>query len=217
METMRNSRAEAIAEYIGEQFIRVRWKPGDRVDDNELAKELGVSRNSVREALERLVAINAIDKRQWIGYFVPVIDLSYAVETLTIRRDLEVLALQLFLERPISSDDIRTMRNAIDKSEKDFLRNDWDAFLSSDYIIHKLIQQRCGNRWVPKLLHQTSFTVSQIQYLDRESNQVEYARRSIGEHREMLKLIEEGKKQEAVNLLAEHLSFQIERISSLLK
>ena len=213
----RNSRADEIIEYISEQFLQVRWKPGMRIDDNELAVELGVSRNSVREALEKLVAVNAVEKRQWIGFFVPVIDLNYAVETLSIRKDLETLALKLFLEKPVSPELIKQIDLGIAKSEFDMNNGDWSAFLVSDYVIHKVIQNNCGNRWISVFLSQTGYAVSQIQYLDREGDVIQYAKRSISEHRELLKLIKDRKKDEAVEKLGNHLSIQIDRIKNLLK
>jgi DNA-binding GntR family transcriptional regulator len=49
-----SSLAEQITEYISDKIIRMEIKPGERVLENNIARELGVSRSPIREALRIL-------------------------------------------------------------------------------------------------------------------------------------------------------------------
>ena len=47
------------------------WKPGEKLpSENELTKAMGVSRITVREAIQKLVAINLVETYQGKGSFV---------------------------------------------------------------------------------------------------------------------------------------------------
>lgn len=49
-----NNLAEQISQYIAEKIIRSEFKSGERIFEDRLSKELGVSRSPVREALRIL-------------------------------------------------------------------------------------------------------------------------------------------------------------------
>jgi GntR family transcriptional repressor for pyruvate dehydrogenase complex len=98
-----------------EKIVSGDWKPGDKIpSENQLKIELGVSRISVREALQKLVALNLIDTQRGRGSFVkefsvdeylqmllPVtkIDKRDILNLLEYRRILEVGAVRLAIER----------------------------------------------------------------------------------------------------------------------
>lgn len=51
--------------------IQQRFQPGDKIpNENELSEELGVSRTTLREAVNNLVAQNVLEKRRGKGTFV---------------------------------------------------------------------------------------------------------------------------------------------------
>lgn len=51
--------------------VRQRFKPGDKLpNENELSEELGVSRTTLREAVNNLVAQNVLEKKRGKGTFV---------------------------------------------------------------------------------------------------------------------------------------------------
>ena len=49
-----SSLSEQIAEYISDRIIRMEIKPGERILETNIAKEFGVSRSPIREALRIL-------------------------------------------------------------------------------------------------------------------------------------------------------------------
>lgn len=68
----------AVFEQIKEQILSGNWPPGSRIpSENELTKMFGVSRISVRSALQKLAILGLVQTRQGDGTFVA--DLSAGV------------------------------------------------------------------------------------------------------------------------------------------
>lgn len=97
---------ESVIEEIKRLIIEQRLRPGDQLpSENELSRKLGVSRNSVREAVKALESAYILESRRGTGLFVrdfsidPLIDkLPYTMlsgvkplaDILMIRRSLEL-------------------------------------------------------------------------------------------------------------------------------
>ena len=59
------------AELLSERILSGFYPPGSRLpSENELSKELGISRGSLREALNELETLQAITRKQGVGTFV---------------------------------------------------------------------------------------------------------------------------------------------------
>lgn len=68
---------EKVYDYTMEKIVSKQWKAGMKImSENQLAKELDVSRISVRQALEKLVAFGLLVKKQGSGTVVNEIDSS---------------------------------------------------------------------------------------------------------------------------------------------
>lgn len=74
---------------IRNNIISLKLKPGSSVSDNEMAKELGMSRTPVREALQELQKINLIEVYPQRGSVISHIDFDIVEETVFLRRVLE--------------------------------------------------------------------------------------------------------------------------------
>lgn len=92
VEAARKSLADVAYETIRDRLLVLDIKPGDLVNDDNLAKELGVGRTPVREALKRLELDRLVVSYPRRGTFatrVEVTDLAFISE---IRTQLEPLA-----------------------------------------------------------------------------------------------------------------------------
>src|SRR5690606_25405214 len=125
---------EIIVEKIEAFFLRGDLKPGEKLPpERELAKRFGVSRNSVREALQALETSGAIEIRQGGGSYIKTSEvhllstkLSKTVleaethlldEMLELRRLLESEAASLAAQRA-SPDDLKKMLLTLEQMEK---------------------------------------------------------------------------------------------------
>lgn len=76
-------KSQIVYKHIEEKILKGIWKPGDKINTElELVKELEVSRNSIREAVEKMVALGILTKQQGGGTFVNKVKASTLMSTL---------------------------------------------------------------------------------------------------------------------------------------
>jgi GntR family transcriptional regulator, transcriptional repressor for pyruvate dehydrogenase complex len=111
----KNNISNQIFEQIKSNIISGEWKPGDKIpSENELKEMLGVSRNSVRAALQQLTALGLITAKHGEGTFVndltpgiymnsliPMVMLGHdgLLEILEFRKIIEVESVKLAAQR----------------------------------------------------------------------------------------------------------------------
>ena len=84
-ETMRSN----IKNYIQQQIVEGVYRPGDRIVETRLARELNVSQAPVREAMLELSAIGLLEERPYSGTFVRNLSVKEIQEIFDIRGFLE--------------------------------------------------------------------------------------------------------------------------------
>src|SRR3954447_3432426 len=95
------SLAERAYLAIRDQLIMLDIRPGDPIDDDELAKALGVGRTPVREALKRLEGDRLVVSYPRRGTFATGMDISDLAHISEIRVQLEPLAARRAAERVV--------------------------------------------------------------------------------------------------------------------
>ncbi|MGO4665356.1 FadR/GntR family transcriptional regulator [Bosea sp. 2RAB26] len=152
---------ESVKAYIDESGL----PPGSQLPpENDLAQQLGVSRNSVREAVKALESVGIVETRRGIGIFVsdfsfaPLLDnLAFGLrgrlddfeELLTIRRALEGALIGRTVQ-VIGADDIAELRALTAKMKA---RVDaGESFLEEDRLFHRTLFRCQDNQLLLKLL-----------------------------------------------------------------
>jgi DNA-binding FadR family transcriptional regulator len=161
----RRSTSEAVAERIRRSVLTRRLQPGERVGrEEDLAREFGVSRPTLREALRLLASQHLIraSKGPGGGIFVAAtpeegigMSVSTAVETMLdahiVELD-ELLETRTLLEVPLAGlaaqrandEDVIELRGLIDEVESS--RADLDRISELDARLHRTIARIAGNR-----------------------------------------------------------------------
>lgn len=133
-------------------------KPGDRLPkEADLAATLGLSRNSLREAVRALSMVRILDVRQGDGTYVSSLAADSLVEALTFilefHRDasvLELLEVRRVLEPAVcaraanlaTDDDIHALEAVLAKSSAS---SPVDDLVNADLEFHRTIAKCCGN------------------------------------------------------------------------
>ncbi|WP_328916938.1 MULTISPECIES: FadR/GntR family transcriptional regulator [unclassified Streptomyces] len=188
---------EAI-EKIKEMIVSGALRPGDRLPkESELAAELGLSRNSLREAVRALSLIRILDVRQGDGTYVTSLDPQLLLEALSFvvdfHRDdtvLEFLAVRRILEPAATA--MAALR--IPFEELDVLFGKLDALgpqpsveelVASDLEFHRGIVQASGNSVLCSLLDGLSGPTTRARVW-RGLTQEDAISRTLQEHRAIL-------------------------------
>lgn len=134
----------------------------------ELMEDLGVSRNSVREALKALQALDIVDIRHGYGTYVGEASLTPLVDGLTFRTlarpsdDASALAEILQVREVLEEGLIRRVAGTLSEAELDRLESvvtrmeaagqEGGPFAELDREFHELLYVSLGNALVPQLL-----------------------------------------------------------------
>lgn len=107
---------DTVYHLLRERIIEGVFEPGSKINVDEIARQLGVSRTPVHEALSYLATDGLVEVKPRRGTFVTELTLRDYAETLDIRRALELLASETIVDTA-SDDDIRELEELIHKME----------------------------------------------------------------------------------------------------
>lgn len=118
------------------------FAPGERLNVNDLAQQLGVSLTPVKDALTRLEAEALIEIRPRSGTFVTAVSPEDVAETFELRCALECLAAEKALDQvaPADIERLRTLADAIAQGTDD------ETHASRNIEFHKRIIALAGSR-----------------------------------------------------------------------
>ncbi len=110
--------------------------PGQRLSESALGEQLGVSRNTLREAFRSLAHEGLVTHRPNRGVFVTTPSLASIVDIYQVRRFIECQALREALpSHPV----VQRMREAVEEASASRERQDWRAVGSSNMAFHTAI------------------------------------------------------------------------------
>ncbi|RIQ18981.1 GntR family transcriptional regulator [Jiangella rhizosphaerae] len=136
--------SDKVFEQLMEAIRGLRLLPGQPLSETELARELGVSRTPVREAIARLADAGLVDVVPQVGTTVSVIRLAEVEEARFIRESLEVAALKDAV--PLSAADAAGLREVIERQRKALDAGDLEGFFGLDEALHERIFTLSGHR-----------------------------------------------------------------------
>lgn len=90
-----------VVEYIVESIFNEEYKPGDRLVETRISRELEVSQGAVREAIRDLTARGVLETEPYKGATVKNFSIDGLRDYYRIRLELEVLALKIYSERGV--------------------------------------------------------------------------------------------------------------------
>lgn len=150
---------------IKEMILTGELHPGDRLPpEKELSEALGLSRNSLREAVKALEIIRVLDVRRGDGTYVTSLDPALLMQVMTfvveIHQDatiLELFEVRGILEpaavamatHHVTAEDIAGLRDLVDSVDCD---TPVEELVAQDLVFHRRIVERSGNRYLISLL-----------------------------------------------------------------
>lgn len=193
---------EAAFEKIKEAIIKGHFKPGEKLVEQTLAQEMGVSRTPVREAIRRLEAEGFVVSIPRKGVVVSRADKEEIVQLYSIRAELEGLAARWAIENA-DEDDIRKLDEAISRMEETAASGDLDGVVQSNALFHDAIAQASKSRILCTLLKTLQDNIQRFRFQSLHLPGRPEA--ALAEHKEIVAAIKEKKTEEADRLLKEHL------------
>ena len=205
-----------VFEQLKDQIITGKWQPGYKIpSENKLVEILNVSRITIREALQALVALDLLEKKRGQGTFVkntfpesffvsllPLIqfDKSQAAYMHEYRKIVEVGSIELVVERA-SKEDIQRLKSILEEMKK-FKDNNLENFALEDLNYHLALSQITKN----PIIIRANFVIR-----DFFSNHMVKVVEAMGTepglyyHEQIIQAIEEKDRKKARRLMKKHL------------
>ncbi|GHG98562.1 GntR family transcriptional regulator [Streptomyces rubradiris] len=186
---------EALLELITTRALR----PGQHLVESELAGHLGVSRQPVREALQRLNTEGWVDLRPAQGAFVHEPTEEEADQLLTVRTLLEAEAARLAAAHADSAG-VAALKELCAEGEQAVAAEDVDRAVALNAAFHGKVMELAGNTVLAGLAAQVDRRVRW--YYTPVARQ--RGSQSWVEHRELIAAIDARDEQRATRLMREH-------------
>ncbi|MEQ4299892.1 GntR family transcriptional regulator [Plantactinospora sp. B6F1] len=142
---------QAVYDVIAEMIINRELRPGEHLVENELAAQLGVSRQPVREALQRLQSEGWVDLRPALGAFVHVPTEEEADQLLATRTLLESESARL-AARQATAEQVERLRELQEAGEKALQDDDQVELVAANAALHAYVVEMSGNKVLAELI-----------------------------------------------------------------
>lgn len=222
MQILKANITQQVIEYLKKNIENGTWPVGEKIpSENNLTEILGVSRASVRVAIQQFIALDALQSIQGKGTFVKTNNITGVnsnlnaideanyddiIQVLEFRRIIETecayIAAQQATDETINNLNryLGNMKNSIDQSEE---------FVKQDMLFHEEICHATGNRLLENCLKEV---FQQTAKNHKQMNEAFGYNDGIYYHTLLLKAIKNKDARKAKNLMKEHLQQAIERL-----
>jgi DNA-binding GntR family transcriptional regulator len=209
----RTTASQQIADALSEMIAGGELTPGAPLRESALATRLSVSRNTVREAVRILEQTGLVQIEVGRGAVVRRLDPSDIADLYGVREVLELTAL-----RESRGADLASVGAALDGLEQALKRGSPQEVVERDLAFHASIVATLGSprldRFFSDLCGELRFFLAVVSHVDHE---VERPEELLEQHAAVLRAWESGDRRRAVGLLREHIRFNAERVSAVLR
>jgi DNA-binding GntR family transcriptional regulator len=202
----RQTLSEQVFNELKEAIITGNLPQGCKITEDEIAKQYGISRGPLREAIRRLEGLRLLVRKPHAG--VRVVTLTYTMmeEIYTVREALEGLSARLAATKMTEPEinELRALLNshesAIDLSQgKEYFQRD------GDLDFHFRIAQASNNQWLIDLLSSELYQLLRM-CRHRSSQTPERPLRALSEHKQITEAIANHDPELAELLMRRHIS-----------
>ena len=207
-------RRDAVLSQLRNAILTNRLKPGERIREVQLAKDLGVSRPTLREAIYQLIHEGLLVQEPHKGVTVAEIDAATITDIAVVRAALETIA-----AKAIATDK--------DDSVRERLRQVWitydEAAASGDTVreneahmeLHRTVWLASHNSMLERIWPIVSASVNLALSTDIAARQD--TERNRGMHRELVEAILHNRQRRIVSAVREHIQISADELLGLLR
>jgi GntR family transcriptional regulator, rspAB operon transcriptional repressor len=194
--------AKMAYERLRDSILTGQLQPGQIYNEMALAKELGISRTPVREALLELSAQGLVTFLPRKGVAIKHYTRKDVIEIFELRRVIELAAIENVTraEPPL---DLSKIERSLNNQRKSAAKNDFIAFMKADRIFHATFSELTKNRHFVRIVENIRDLVNfmGMQGLSTRGR----AETVIEEHEKVLEAVEKRKPLKAKEAMGYHL------------
>ena len=212
------TRAHSVAELLRERIQNGAIAPGTHLMEVPLAKEMGVSRTPVHDALTRLAEEGLVVYNPNRGFLVRRFEAKDVFDSMTLRATLEALGCRLIGERGLDDQSQQYLTAMLDEQHKALNGEEWNnerAVLWQDLNLHfhYALLELADNPWLTDAVHRARkmppIFDSKSRVHDLTSLWLMYrrdqSRQALAEHRQVVDALSRREVARAEGMMREHI------------
>lgn len=196
-----SSTAERVADAVREQVVEGLLRPGSRLTEQRMCAALGVSRNTVREAMIQLVAERILVREPNRGVFVARPDRTAVRDVYRARRIIEPAAVRSGEE--LDGPRLAAVRTSIEEGRRAAAAERWDDLASANQHFHRALVALAGS---PRLDQQMALLLAEMRLVFHRMPGVrEFHEPYLERNSRICELLEAGEREAAAEAVATYL------------
>jgi DNA-binding GntR family transcriptional regulator len=188
---------------IKDAIMNGELQPGQSLKEEDLSKELSISRTPVREALKQLSCENLIEKSQSHCYRVSSISMEDIRETLELREILETYSMTKCVQC-ITKTELTRLKRIYKKQLKALEKEDYNSFLEYEDAFHRIIILATKNHYIEEMMERIANL--QRRFLILSGSLSIDCEGAMKEHEQMIKALESKDQNEAASAMSQHIN-----------
>lgn len=196
--------AQLIHFHLRNEIISMRRRPGEPVNEKDIAQTYRVSRTPVREALLRLSEEGLIDIVAKSGTIVSRIPADELPEAILARKAIEQMTARMAAELAAKSD-ILKLRAIVERQNEALRSNDINGFHEEDEALHRAIMGAAGYPGIWRFVEEIKVQLDRFRRLTLP--QAHRMERALAEHTELVDAIGAGNPERAATVIGNHLDW----------
>lgn len=206
---------QAVYTQLRNTIVNHDYAPGERLQVDQLATQLGVSRTPVREALNLLASEGLVEVRPRHGTFVAQVDDTAVAELYQMRLMIDTSVGKLLPPR-LSPRQLQILKRALDKlrrlTDGDTYR-DYGAYLACDRAFHSTIVQQLGNSRLTALYEEINLPLWLVR-AQQSAGTPQDARVSFAEHEAIFAALQARDPRAAAEAMAGHIESSLRKLGA---
>jgi len=209
----RTTAAQQIADALSDMIVRGELAPGAPLRESALATRLGVSRNTVREAVRILEQGGLVRIEVGRGAVARQLESDDVADLYGVREVLELTAL-----REAGIGDLTGVHEALAGLGRAARGGSEHDAVEQDLAFHASIVALLGNRRLDRFFGdvcaELRFFLAVLSHVDEE---VKHADELVEQHAAVVRALEDGNRRRAVSLLRDHIRSNARRVTAVLR
>jgi len=204
---------DIVIRHIYDSLMEGKYAPGEKILENTLSQELGLSRAPVREGLRELVSIGILEYRPQVGNFVATMSPEEIVDAYVTRGVLEGYASRESAER-MSAAEFDALEAEAEKMRSAGARNRQRELVDIGDAFHQDLFRHCHNR---QLRQQTDSLSLKLHLMFNRFWPTLYTPDEVCErHKNIVKVMRTRDPQQIEQVIRDHYSETGRRIAGLI-
>lgn len=192
-----------VLEVLKQAIVQLQLRPGHLLSEAEVAKQLGVSRQPVREAFIKLSELGLVEIRPQRGTFVTFIS-RRAVENARFLREAIETAIVKKAALDANPEDIEAIAQTLTQQRAAHEKGDMVKFLQADEAFHQAIARSADCEYAWRILDGLKVEMDRVRFLSMPlATPVESL---IQQHQAILDAISAKSPEQAIAAMQVHLS-----------